>query len=198
MTAFPKRSWFLMQPPSDLHGLGHTARVMVWAAVLTRETEWFEPVVWAAACHDLRREDDGDDPDHGFRAGLWVHQQLSPQLRQPLDGLELIAQACDWHVCSDREAGWDHPVLWLLKDADGLDRVRLYDLDPSYLRHSETRQWIKTAMRLYEATADDDDLAHIWQVAVNLHIPIEELTNYAEVQARRLLQPTTRPPETRT
>lgn len=31
-------SWFLLQPPSDLHGIGHTARVMVWAAVLTRGT----------------------------------------------------------------------------------------------------------------------------------------------------------------
>ena len=41
----PQRSWFLMQPPSDLHGLGHTARVMTWACVLTRGIEWFEPVV---------------------------------------------------------------------------------------------------------------------------------------------------------
>jgi hypothetical protein len=53
----PLRSWFLMQPPGDLHGIGHIARVMVWAAVLTRGTPLFESVVWAAACHDLR--DDG-------------------------------------------------------------------------------------------------------------------------------------------
>src|SRR5262245_32046257 len=148
MKVFPHRSWFSMQPPSDLHGLGHTARVMVWATVLTRNTNWFESVLWAAACHDLRREDDGADPDHGFRAGRWVREHLPQQIRHPLDKLELIAQACDWHVCPDRDAGWDHPVLWLLKDADGLDRVRLYDLDPSYLRHRETRRWIKTARGL--------------------------------------------------
>jgi len=41
----PLRSWFLMQPPSDLHGIGHTARVMVWAAALTRGTPLFESVV---------------------------------------------------------------------------------------------------------------------------------------------------------
>src|SRR5262245_23462535 len=70
----PRRDWFRMQPPSDLHGLGHTARVMVWAGVLACETPWFDEVMWAAACHDMRRRDDGDDPDHGFRAGRWVRR----------------------------------------------------------------------------------------------------------------------------
>jgi hypothetical protein len=37
------------KPPTDLHGIGHTARVMVWSAVLTRGTPWFESVVWATA-----------------------------------------------------------------------------------------------------------------------------------------------------
>jgi hypothetical protein len=182
MKSIPHRSWFLMQPPSDLHGLGHTARVMVWAAVLTRGTEWFEPVIWAAACHDLRREDDGLDPDHGFRAGRWVRQHLPGKLSQPLDELELIAQACDWHVCPDQLAGWDHPVLWLLKDADGLDRVRLYDLEPSYLRHEQTPQWIEHATRLYEKTADVQNPEQIWQVAAELDIPVAELIDFAGVQ----------------
>ncbi len=120
MKNLPHRSWFWMHPPSDLHGF-NIPRVMVWAAgSWTRGSEWFEPVIWAAACHDLRREDDGLDPDHGFRAGRWVREHLPGKLAQPLDRLELIAQACDWHVCPDHEAGWDHPVLWLLKDADGL------------------------------------------------------------------------------
>ncbi len=29
-------------------------------------------------------------------------------------------------------------VLWLLKDADGLDRVRITDLDPGQLRYEES------------------------------------------------------------
>src|SRR5262245_40079621 len=116
MDALPLRSWFLMQPPSDLHGIGHTARVMVWAAVLTRDTALFKPVVWAAACHDLRRRDDGPDAEHGLRAGVWVRKVLSGKFHSPPEDLELIAQACDWHVCPDRHAGWDHPVLWHLKD----------------------------------------------------------------------------------
>ena len=43
-------------------------------------------------------------------------------------------------------------LIALLKDADGLDRVRLGDLDPSYLRHSEARGTIRFAERLYRET----------------------------------------------
>jgi uncharacterized protein len=118
---------------------------MVWAGVLTRQTEWFEAVVWAAACHDLRRHDDGHDPAHGFRAGRWVRRHLPRLLGRTPANLEWIASACDYHVQPDRESRWDHPVLWCLKDADGLDRVRLHDLRPSYLRHPEALRWVKEA-----------------------------------------------------
>ena len=50
MNALPLRSWFFMESPSDLHGIGHTARVMVWAAVLTRGTPWFEPAFGPLLC----------------------------------------------------------------------------------------------------------------------------------------------------
>lgn len=184
--AIPQRSWFLMQPPSDLHGLGHTARVMTWAAVLTRGTALFEPVLWAAACHDLRRHDDGMDLHHGFRAGAWVRKRLARKLRQPPADLELIASACDWHVCPDRESQWDHPVLWHLKDADGLDRVRLFDLEPSYLRHAATLDWVQHATGLYEATWSMDEPPHIWETAAGLGLPVAELRDWVARQADNL------------
>jgi hypothetical protein len=175
----PRKSWFLMQPPSDLHGPGHIARVMVWASILSRQTEWFPQAVWAAACHDLRRRDDGSDPGHGFRAGAWVRRKLPLLLGRALDGLELVASACDWHVCEDDEAEWDHPVLWLLKDADGLDRVRLYDLDPGYLRLPGTRDWIRQAQALYEATLDVEDPPRIWETARRQGLPVNALLDWA-------------------
>jgi hypothetical protein len=178
----PRRSWFLRQPPSHLHGLGHTARVMAWACVLTRQTEWFEPVVWAAACHDLRRRDDGADPRHGFRAGAWVRRHLARLVRRPPADLELVASACDWHVCPDRRAEWDHPVLWYLKDADGLDRARLGDLDPGYLRHPEAREFVKAAKRLFRATADMDNPPRIWAMAAEQGLPVEELVDFVRRQ----------------
>jgi hypothetical protein len=41
------------------------------------------------------------------------------------------------------------PLLALLKDADGLDRVRFGDLDPSYFRFEATRGMVKFAEDLY-------------------------------------------------
>jgi hypothetical protein len=160
---------------------------MVWACVLTRETEWFEPVVWAAACHDLRRRDDGADPGHGLRAGRWVRRRLPHLLRRPPAALELIASACDQHVWDDRDAGWDHPVLWYLKDADGLDRVRLYDLDPAYLRHPEALRWVKEAELLYQGTMDLDDPARVWQAAADLDLPVADLLAFVTRQADNLV-----------
>lgn len=175
-----------MKPPSDLHGLGHTARVMVWAWVLTQETEWRKPVVWAAACHDLRRRDDGDDPEHGFRAGTWVRRKLPGLLVQPPRQLDLIAEACYWHATSDRHAGWDHPVLWYLKDADGLDRVRLYGLDIAYLRYPESLNWVDQATLLFERTLATEEPAVIWQKAAQLGLPVEGLLEFATWQGELL------------
>ena len=180
----PRPRWFWMQPPSHLHGRGHTARVMVWAAVLTRGTEWFEPVVWAAACHDLRRQDDGADPEHGFRAGAWVRTRLPQMLREPPADLERIARACDWHVCPDRRSGWDHPTLWLLKDADGLDRVRLGDLDRRFLRHEEARRRVGDAQRLFDATARTQGPKEILRAAQRLRLPVGELMEWVDRQVK--------------
>ncbi len=39
-------------------------------------------------------------------------------------------------------------ALWLLKDADGLDRVRIYDLDPEQLRYEESARLVDGAWQL--------------------------------------------------
>jgi hypothetical protein len=69
-------------------------------------------------------------------------------------------------------------VLWYLKDADGLDRARLGDLDPGYLRHPEARELVKGAKRLFRATADMDDPARIWEVAAGQGLPVEKLADF--------------------
>jgi hypothetical protein len=188
--AVPQHSWFLLQPPSDLHGLGHTARVLTWACVLTRGTPWFDTVLWAAACHDLRRCDDFDDPQHGFRAGSWVRRTLPGLLRRTPEDLELVALACDWHVCPDDQSEWDHPTLWLLKDADGLDRARLYDLDPSFLRRPEALRLVDLAHALFAATDEEEEPQAIWRVAGSMGLPVAELVEWAAWQEANLAEGT--------
>jgi hypothetical protein len=80
-------------------------------------------------------------------------------------------------------------VLWLLKDGDGLGRVRLGDLDPSRLRHDTTREWIQAATRLFEATRDMYGLHSIWQQAARLGLPVAELIAYVQEQIERRLEP---------
>ena len=67
----PKRSWFLLQPPSDLHGLGHAARVMAWACVpLTRQTEWLARSSGQRPATTCAAKTTAPIPDHGFHAAL--------------------------------------------------------------------------------------------------------------------------------
>ena len=51
-----------------------------------------------------------------------------------------------------KEVSRDHhywPLIALLKDADGLDRVRLGDLDPRYLRNVEAKAMAPFAQNLH-------------------------------------------------
>jgi len=54
-----------------------------------------------------------------------------------------------------KEVSREHPhwpLIALLKDADGLDRVRLGDLDPRYLRHPESKGMVPFTQALFDAT----------------------------------------------
>ncbi len=185
----PRLDWFVLQPPSAIYGIGHTARVMVWAEVLSQGTIYRDAVLWAAICHDLRRENDGPDADHGRRAAQWVREELPKWLEVLPEHLDWIASACEGHVDPDAHAAFRHPVLWLLKDADGLDRVRLCDLDPRYFRHQETHDWIESAYELYENTAHLDDPRDIWSIATELKLPVEGLLPFVEQWSRRVVPP---------
>jgi hypothetical protein len=65
------------------------------------------------------------------------------------------------------------PLIALLKDADGLDRVRLGDLDVRYLRHPVARPMVAFAQALFDRTdgiitTGDDHFTRVWEVAVRL------------------------------
>jgi len=146
---------------SDIHGQAHVARVLVHGLRLIEATGFVEelPRLWAAVyLHDLSRHHDGVCHRHG--ADAWARLATLPSVQ---------ALLIRGGVCKA-----DHPAIefaitihckgeplrsdpyWrlasLLKDADGLDRVRLGDLDPKYLRHGEARSMVGFAERLYDET----------------------------------------------
>ena len=165
--------WFRRR--SRLHGAGHTRRVHVHAQRLLEQLGWepgdAELVLHAALWHDIGRQGDGVEPEHGRRSAervdeLGLTAKLPPAdaavvrfaiLRHSLpDGgaallaAELAASEDDSRRLADPERALR--VLGLLKDADALDRVRLgfgEHADPRQLRHQETVRLIPFASALY-------------------------------------------------
>ncbi len=147
---------------STLHGQAHVARVMVHAFRLLEATglQIEASRLWAAVyLHDLARTHDGRCLRHG--ADAWVKLQRSPAVGERLrragvtdEDLETIETAVTHH-CQPDELPRAHPhwrLTSLLKDADGLDRVRLGDLDANCLRHPASATMVNFASCLFEET----------------------------------------------
>jgi hypothetical protein len=154
----PDPAWFA-HDPNGVHGVAHAARVLVWAErIADRVAEPAamrrEELRWAAVCHDVERWDDGIDPQHGDCSAVWVLANLLRVRPGLTDGVDLgfVAELCRWHQPSDRDAARLTLELMILKDADGLDRARLGDLDPSRLRLASSLGLVEAAERLCRAT----------------------------------------------
>ena len=154
----PSPHWF-RHAPGGIHGISHATRVLVWAEHIA---DWLEAtgvaldrtvVRCAAITHDVGRVDDGKDPEHGARSARWVMRHAD-QLPVPLtpQQLEAVRYCCEWHVPSDAACPQMTEELRCLKDADGLDRVRIYDLNPKYLRTAGARQLEARAWDLLHET----------------------------------------------
>ena len=116
--------------------------------------------LWAAVyVHDLARTHDGTCSRHGADAARLLDTDptlLAHLARGGLESADLpaVAEAVRVHSLPG-EVAPDHPhrrLVRLLKDADGLDRVRLRDLDPRRLRHDEARALVPFAQRLLAAS----------------------------------------------
>ena len=165
--------WF--DHPSDLHGIDHTWRVVFWVEILaarlatdTSTTNWYsessvsqrqkaaELAHRAALIHDMGRLHDGHCTEHGKRAAegkRWVLQELG--LDQPDAEWSIITAAVTRHCTRDSklQATVDDLTLALLKDADALDRVRLYEYpNLAYLRFPFTQGYIQAAELLFKKT----------------------------------------------
>ncbi|MHB1416999.1 MAG: HD domain-containing protein [Chloroflexota bacterium] len=159
----PQTAWFAHNA-YGIHGLNHVARVLVWADRLANwlvadgEVVDIEVVRWAAALHDLGRHNDRRDPEHGDRSAEWLaanHRQLGASLTE--QQMESIDYVCRWHVPGDGMAPTMTNELRCLKDADGLDRVRIADLDPRQLRIPLAMDLVEAAWDLFNASWPIDD-----------------------------------------
>ena len=168
---------------STLHGQAHVSRVMVHAFRLIEASGWSEqaPQLWAAVyLHDIARTHDGLCYRHGGDA--MKKFETLPQTRALFaqGGVQhedyAAIHTAVVHHSLPKELSRDHPhwrLTSLLKDADGLDRVRLGDLDPRYLRNPQAREMVRFAEALFEETngivpIGDAHFPALWPEAVRL------------------------------
>ncbi len=155
--------------------MGHTSRVLVHTTELADLLDlpaWERAALACAALwHDIGRTHDGVDYFHGAKSAgkvvaLGLHFTTPPRVYET--ALYAITHHCGDEVHAERAAyqvrycvpsdGHElfelvEPesalrVFRLLKDADALDRVRLGDLDVSYLRYDVSRLRVNRAREL--------------------------------------------------
>jgi len=139
----PQQEWFAHRGGLGLHGVGHISRVLVWSQIFVPfggalSEEDRRILGWAAAFHDVRRWDDGRDPEHGERAAEWTMEHL-PRLDAAVDPGH-VAYLCRWHFPNDAEAPAMTPLLQVMKDSDGVDRYRFSRPDAAMLRTSAAKR----------------------------------------------------------
>ena len=109
-------------PWSGIHGTRHWLRVRENGLRLAPLTG-ADPVVVElfAVIHDIKRHNDGYDPQHGARAAVWAR---ATRALLPIDahGLELLIYACEAHTRGLTGADITVQTCW---DADRLDLYRV-------------------------------------------------------------------------
>ncbi len=157
----PLPEWFAHKP-YGIHGMHHVTRVLVWADQIAHgmmergDMVDLAVVRWAALVHDVGRWNDGRDPEHGMRSAQWVKHERNRLFARLTDAqVENLQHCCTWHVPRDELIQEKTNELICLKDADGLDRVRIYDLNPAYLRTDTARSHAADAQALLDATWND-------------------------------------------
>lgn len=146
---------------SHTHGLGHILRTLCHGAMGAMEErlsmEDARLLLDACSYHDVGRINDSEDNEHGRRSAA----RLAGLTGRSGDELAQLQAAVDVHSRSDallpaileryqvRDTARATLLAQLLKDADGLDRVRIWDLDVNYLRRPHSKARARFAKRLY-------------------------------------------------
>lgn len=149
--------------PESIHGVLHAKRVLLLAYIIGLYEELddndMEIVLNAAKYHDIGRTNDNYDEMHGILSFNKMFQlELVDKEMEDIHILQFIME----NHCIDDKKGLanleKYPIedknraIWLyqiLKDADGLDRVRLGDLDINYLRLPISKRLVLVAQQTY-------------------------------------------------
>jgi hypothetical protein len=152
MENYPVEAWDIKDKyflnPDSIHGVLHAKRVLLLSYIIglyedLDDTD-MEIVLTAAKYHDIGRTNDKYDEVHGI---LSFNKMLQLKLvNKKMEDIHILQFIMESHCINDEDGLKNlkkYPIkdidrtirlYKVLKDADGLDRVRLHDLDINYLR----------------------------------------------------------------
>lgn len=145
---------------SAVHGMEHEARVLLHCLLIAYELnlpqEDIDSLCTAALYHDVRRDNDGVDEEHGAMGK--DHYEESVQNPDPV-----VSFLCEFHCLPD-EVGMKRArermeigergarLLHVFKDADALDRVRfrIQDVDLNQMRLEISKTMVLVARLVFQ------------------------------------------------
>jgi len=164
--------WF--HNPQGIHALSHTKRVLMLGLILAFLEQLPDQdrdlICQAAIYHDIGRITDGYDTGHGI-ASYQKLAEIGLLQHVPATEQETIRFIIEKHAVADKTAlkqlskynpkGIEHTLKLynIFKDADGLDRVRINDLNPDYLRSPSAQKLLLLAHQLYHTPEFEQLLA---------------------------------------
>lgn len=147
---------------SHVHGPGHIERTMLHGAMcaLREPLDAADTALLLDMCsyHDTGRISDWLDGAHGARAAL----KLAALTGRGGDELNMMMAGVEAHSLGDKALNGvlerypcsdpvrERTLAELLKDSDGLDRVRINDLNPAFLRREASRSRAAFAQFLFD------------------------------------------------
>ncbi len=147
---------------SHIHGIGHIERVLLFGGLIAMHNQCNEAdtalLLTACSYHDIGRVNDSLDDDHGKRSS----EMLPSVIALPAEDMAIVQAAIYAHSVDDsrmediiRAFGiYDKQralnIARMLKDADALDRVRVFDLNPNYLRFACSKNYVDFANTLFK------------------------------------------------
>ena len=150
------------EEPWGIHGVEHTRRVLILALSLIEllNNAIVNPqiIIYTALYHDIGRDGDGISYIHGYKSWRKVNRL---KLFENLDMTDSDKEIIGFIICnhciddeiaikiSENKFGQQltcvMKLLYLFKDADALDRIRIHDLNIDYLHYKESETLVKLA-----------------------------------------------------
>lgn len=146
-----------------IHGFNHSNRMIMLASLLyskmKRKLKVSDLNILVAACvaHDLGREHDGADWSHGLLSEQILSKELVKECKLTEEDEKILRFVIINHSLPDSKVEMNikksdvkdkvrlKKLAYLFKDIDGLDRVRIRDLDSRYLRAEEAKKAVTAA-----------------------------------------------------